>query len=56
MRSEEEAREFIRWTYFGKNEKQYLEFLEKTDDKDFPYVFRNRKNLVLFDIETGERI
>ena len=56
LRSEEEARSFIRWTYLGKNQNQYLGFLEKTYDKDYPYVFRNRKNLVLFDIETGERI
>lgn len=54
--SEEEARSFIRWTYLGKNQNQYLGFLEKTYDNDYPYVFRNRKNLVLFDIETGDRI
>ena len=54
LRSEEEARLFISWTYLGKNQNQYLGFLEKTYDKDYPYVFRNRKNLVLFDIETGE--
>ena len=52
--SEEEARVFIRWTYLGKNENQYLRFLEKADNKDYPYVFKNRKNLVLFDIEKGE--
>ena len=56
LRSEDEAKSFIRWTYLGKNQNQYLGFLEKTYDKDYPYVFRNRKNLVLFDIETGERI
>jgi len=52
--SEEEARVFIRWTYLGKNENQYLRFLEKADNKDYPYVFKNRKNLVLFDIKKGE--
>ena len=49
--SEEEARSFIRWTYLGKNGNQYLRFLEKGDDEEYPFIFRNRKNLVLFTIE-----
>ena len=48
--SMEEAREFIRWTYLGRNEDEYMKFVKETDDCTYPYLFMNRKNLVLFSI------
>jgi len=48
--SMEEAREFIAWTYLGKNPDGYLEYVRKTDDGTYPFLFLNRKSLVLFSI------
>ena len=48
--SMEEAREFVRWTYLGRNGDEYMKFVSETDDGTYPYLFINRKNLVLFDI------
>ena len=48
--SMEEAREFVRWTYLGRNGDEYMKFVSETDDCTYPYLFMNRKNLVLFDI------
>ncbi len=44
----EEARDFIEWTYLGDRVEAYLDYVEKTEDKDFPFVFRNRKKMVKF--------
>lgn len=56
LKSMDEARAFIEWTYLGKNTYKYLSFVEKTDDEQYPFVFRNRKENVLFSIETkGEK-
>ena len=46
----EEAREFIGWTYLGKNLDGYLEFVVETADCKYPFLFLNRKSLVLFSI------
>lgn len=48
--SMEEAREFITWTYLGRNPDAYLEYVVKTDDSTYPFLFLNRKNLVMFSI------
>jgi len=48
LKSLEEAEEFINFTYLGKHTNEYLNFVEKTDDPKFPYVFRNRKELSVF--------
>jgi len=48
LKSLEEAEEFIKFTYLGKHTKEYLKYVEKTDDPKFPYVFRNRKELSVF--------
>ena len=48
-----EAREFVRWTYLGRNEDEYMKFVKETDAGNYPYLFVNRKNLVMFDI--GEK-
>ena len=53
LRSFEEAEDFISWTYLGKNKNEYLKFLERTEDPQYPFVFMNRKSLVLFDIKTS---
>lgn len=53
--SMDEARDFIDWTYLGRNTERYLEFVEKTDDEKYPFVFRNRKENVLFSIEKKEK-
>ncbi len=53
--SMEEARTFIEWTYLGKNAERYLRFVERSDDADYPLVFRNRKEMVLFSVEKEER-
>jgi len=45
-----EAREFVRWTYLGRNGDEYMKFVRETDDGTYPFLFINRKNLVLFDI------
>ena len=54
LKSMEEAKAFIEWTYLGKYTDRYLSFIEKTDDSQYPYLFRNRKEIVLFSIETKE--
>ena len=46
----EEAREFIGWTYLGKNLDGYLEYVVGTADCKYPFLFLNRKSLVLFSI------
>ena len=46
----EEAREFVSWTYLRRNVDEYMKFVKETDDGTYPYLFINRKNLVLFDI------
>ena len=48
--SMEEAREFISWTYPGGNTDAYLEYVVRTDDSAYPFLFLNRKSLVLFSI------
>lgn len=48
--SMEEARRFIMWTYLGRNEDEYMKFVKESDDVTYPFVFINRKDLVLFDI------
>lgn len=48
--SMEEACEFIAWTYLGKNPDGYLEYVVRTDDSTYPFLFLNRKSLVLFSI------
>ena len=48
--SMEEARDFVSWTYLGRNVDEYMKFVKETDDGTYPYLFMNRKNLVLFDI------
>lgn len=48
--SMEEARRFIRWTYLGRSEDEYMKFVKESDDVTYPFVFINRKDLVLFDI------
>jgi SAM-dependent methyltransferase len=46
--SMEEAREFIAWTYLGKNTDAYLKYIVESDDGTYPFLFLNRKSLVLF--------
>lgn len=48
MKSQEEAKAFIDFTYLGKNTQSYLGFVEKTDNSTYPFVFRNRKELSVF--------
>ena len=48
LKSMEEAKDFIDFTYLGKHTQEYLSFVEKTDDPKYPYVFRNRKELSVF--------
>ena len=48
--SMEEAREFIAWTYLGKNTDAYLKYIVESDDGTYPFLFLNRKSLVLFSI------
>ena len=48
--SMEEAREFIAWTYLGKNGDGYLKYVVRTNDGTYPFLFINRKSLVLFSI------
>ncbi|MBO4394701.1 MAG: class I SAM-dependent methyltransferase [Spirochaetales bacterium] len=55
LRSMDEAESFIEWTYLGKHSQRYMSFIEKTEDGMYPFVFRNRKENVLFSIETKER-
>ncbi len=50
----DEARSFIEWTYLGRNTERYMQFVERADDEKYPFVFRNRKELVLFLIEKTE--
>ena len=52
--SMEEARDFIEWTYLGKNGDAYMQYVEKQDDITYPFLFRNRKSLVLFSIGGNE--
>ena len=52
LRSFEEAEDFIAWTYLGKNKNEYLRFLKGSEDPEYPFVFKNRKSLVLFEIKT----
>ncbi len=49
--SVEEARAFLEWTYLNDRIEEYLKFVEKVEDKDFPYVFRNRKMMTQFVID-----
>jgi hypothetical protein len=46
--SMEEAHEFIGWTYLGKNTDAYLKYVVESDDGTYPFLFLNRKSLVLF--------
>ena len=48
--SMDEARDFIGWTYLGKNTDAYLDYVVKADDDTYPFLFLNRKSLVLFSI------
>ena len=48
LKDMDEAEQFINFTYLGKHPQEYLRFVEKTDDPDYPYVFRNRKQLSIF--------
>ena len=48
LKSMDEARAFIDFTYLGKNTDAYLKYVEKTDDPAYPFVFRNRKELSIF--------
>ncbi|MBO6000424.1 MAG: hypothetical protein J6P81_01410, partial [Spirochaetales bacterium] len=48
LKSLEEAKAFIDFTYLGKNSQSYLGFVEKTDNSTYPFVFRNRKELSVF--------
>ena len=55
LRSMEEARSFIEFTYLGKNADRYLEFVESTADGEYPFKFRNRKELTVFSVEKRRR-
>lgn len=48
LKSMEEARSFLDWTYLGDSTESYLEFVEKTEDRDYPYIFRNKKKMTQF--------
>lgn len=50
LKSMEEAVEFIRVSYPGKNMDDYLRFVTGTDNDSYPYILKNDKKLVLFDI------
>ena len=50
LESVEEAREFVEFTYLGKHTERYMEFVENSDDRMYPFVFRNRKNLTVFSV------
>ena len=52
----EEAEEFIRVSYPGKNTEDYMPFVEKSGDKEYPYVLRNEKKMVLFDIAKPDSV
>lgn len=55
LKSMDEAESFIEWTYLGKHADRYLSFIERTDDSRYPFVFRNRKENVLFSIDSKEK-
>ncbi|MGX8681777.1 MAG: class I SAM-dependent methyltransferase [Spirochaetales bacterium] len=48
LKSQEEAKAFIDFTYLGKNAQSYLAFVEKTENPKYPFVLRNRKELSIF--------
>ncbi len=48
LESVEDARDFVEFTYLGKHTERYMEFVEGSDDRMYPFVFRNRKNLTVF--------
>ena len=56
LKSLEEAKAFIDFTYLGKNSQSYLGFVEKTDNSTYPFVFRNRKELSVFVLNKRKRI
>ncbi len=48
LESMEEARAFLDWTYLGDRTDKYLEFVDKVNDEEYPYLFRNRKMMTQF--------
>ena len=52
----EEAEEFIRVSYPGKNTDDYMPFVEKSGDEEYPYILRNEKKMVLFDIAKPDSV
>ena len=46
----EEAEEFIALSYPKKSICDYLPFVTKSGDRDYPYVLKNEKKMLLFDI------
>ena len=51
-----EAREFVDFTYLGKHTERYMEFVESSEDEEYPFVFRNRKNLTVFTVSKRRMI
>ena len=50
LESMDEAKEFLSWTYPNDDLEGLLECLNGSDDPDYPFVFRNRKEMTLFAI------
>ncbi len=46
----EEARDFIALSYPKKSVEEYLPFITESGDREYPYVLKNEKRMVLFDI------
>ncbi len=51
-----EAEEFIRVSYPGKKTEDYMPFVERSGDDEFPYILRNEKKMVLFDIAKPDSV
>ena len=55
LRTPEEARSFIEWTYPEDDVGACMKNVSESGNPDFPLVFRNNKEMVLFAVEKGER-
>ncbi|MBR6348352.1 MAG: methyltransferase domain-containing protein [Spirochaetales bacterium] len=54
LRSLDEARAFIEWTYPDDDMQVCMQSVVENGNPQYPYVFRNSKNLVLFTVDKGE--
>ncbi len=54
LRSLDEARDFIAWTYPDDDMQACMQSVVESGNPQYPYVFGNRKELVLFAVDKGE--